>query len=128
MEVVLDVNLDEEEDKGHHKDGEKGEKNGEEVDVKYQLDQRDGDALKELVTAALLKTRKSQVFHLLLSLLLIPALFFFSTICSSSIFPTWLITTIVVILTSSSCFAALLALITFQQRAIAFENVIERLD
>merc|ERR1712192_137881 len=133
VEAVLHVDAnddedeEEEEEEGHHKDVKKEDVESdnaevEKVDAKYHLDPRDGDALKELVTAALLKTRKSQVFLLLL----IPALFFFFFFptCSSSIFPTWLITTIS---TSFSCFAALLALITFQQRAVAFENVIERL-
>ena len=129
VEVVLDVNLNEdEEEEGHPKKGkrENGEFDNKEKSGKvYQLCKRDGVALKELVEAALVKTRKSQVFHLLLSLLIIPAIFFLSTTCT---LPPWLLTTIVIISTSISCFTASLALVTLQQRAVAFANVIERLS
>merc|ERR1719350_346551 len=103
----------------------------EEQEGDYQLLERDRDALRDLVSEALAKTRKSQVFHLLLCTLLIflnsTLIFFSSSLPSwaSSLLPTWLSTIIIVTSTSTICFSASLALITHQQRAIAFDNIIE---
>ena len=119
VEVGLDV---EEGEEGHHKKDEKGH----EVEkAKYQLDQRDQDDLRELVTEALIKTRKSQAFLLpLVFLLPIGVICLFAT----SSLPPWLIISLVFLSTSASCFTVMLAMITFQQRIVAFSDVIGRLN
>ena len=135
MEVVLDLEISKTYEE--EKKVEKMKEVEEEQEGDYQLLERDRDALRDLVTEALAKTRKSQVFHLLLCMpliFLIAYLIFFSSSLpswSSSLLPTWLSTwlspIILVTSTSTICFSASLALITHQQRVIAFGNVIERL-
>ena len=122
VEVGLDVEEGEMEEEGHHKKDEKGH---EVENAEYQLDQRDQDDLRELVTEALIKTRKSQAFLLpLVFLLPIGVICLFAT----SSLPPWLIISLVFLSTSASCFTVMLAMITFQQRIVAFSDVIGRLN
>ena len=124
VEVGLDVEEEEKEEEGHHKKDEKGH---EVENAKYQLDQRDQDDLRELVTEALIKTRKSQAFLLLLPLVFLLPIGVICLFATSSL-PPWLIISLVFLSTSASCFTVMLAVITFQQRIVAFSDVIGRLN